>query len=129
MQYTTALLFSLTGLLGFFVVGVPAVSTMDVVLSTGIWQSLDVISNILAPIIGAITTVVVWIHKRVSKLEEKQLDHEATLYGRENDYLSDGVTKEIYKVSGEMEEFREELRDRFDRLEERLDEVEEEETD
>lgn len=127
MQSLTGVIVALFGAGVSILLGVPAHMFIEIVATAGILEPLNALSNILAPVVGALATVIVWLHRRVANLEKAQKRHHRTLYGRDEDYLSDGVTKEIYALSEETTDFREELRERFDGLEERLDDVERDE--
>ena len=118
-EIVAGIVLSTAGIILSLLSAVPAVFSIEPVLaSITVWEILDILANILAPLIGALIAIIVWLHRRITRLEEAQTQHEASLYGLNNDQLASGVTKEIQK----LKEYFNELEERFD---ERIDELEE----
>lgn len=75
-------------------------------LQSGIdWANiLSILSNLLAPFIGAIAALILWIHRRINRLEEQQEIHKNSLYGSESDALNEGVIFEVKELKIDIEE-------------------------
>lgn len=85
--------------------------------SIGISEILSIASNILAPLIGALAAVVVWLHRRITRLEQQQKTQQQSLYGSESDALNQGVIEEVRDMKLDIEQVKlavEEIRDKFD---------------
>ncbi|AGM11367.1 hypothetical protein M199_gp037 [Halogranum tailed virus 1] len=80
--------------------------------AVGVWEALGLLSNVIAPIVGALIAVIVWIHKRLNDLEEAQDDLDRSVFGNEKDALNEGVLIEVRNVNR-----------RLDTLQESIDEI------
>lgn len=80
--------------------------------SIGISDILSMASNIVAPLVGALAAVIVWLHRRVRELEKEQHTQGSSLYGTDSDSLNEGVIAEVQSVKDEMIT----IRDRIDEL-------------
>lgn len=80
-----------------------------------IWETLGVISNILAPLFGAVITVIVWMHRRLNRIEDDLNALDTSVYGNERNELNAGVLGEIGDINR-----------RLDKIQESLDEMKEE---
>jgi hypothetical protein len=76
---------------------------------------------LVAPLIGSLSAVIVWLHKRLEKLEEAQSVQRISLYGAENDDLNEGLTTEVKEVQLKLEELRLHLDELETELEEQKD--------
>lgn len=75
--------------------------------SVGVWEALGLISNIIAPVIGAITGIIVWFHRRLNSLEDGQADLEKSVFGSDRDALNEGVLLEVRNVNQRLSEIQE----------------------
>ena len=118
-EIVTGTILSVVGVILLLISGVPAVFFVEPVLaSLTVWEILDVLANILAPAIGALIAIIVWLHRRIKRLEEAQTQHEVSLYGVNNDQLASGVTTEIQQMREEFEQLKDSFNERMDELEE-----------
>lgn len=83
-----------------------------------IFDALNVISQVVAPVVGALIAAVIWIHNRLTTLEEGQRSLDSSVFGQKRNDLSNGVTGEvndlggeIHRLSKEIEELKKEVRD------------------
>ena len=114
-EMLTGIALSVVGVAIFLLSGVPTAILVEPVLaSITVWEILDVLANILAPLIGALIAVIVWLHRRVSQLEEAQMQHKTSLYGLNDDKLASGVTEEMQQLRKDFEEFKQSFDERFD---------------
>lgn len=72
--------------------------------STGLWDVLNFLSQIVPPIIGAIITVIIWLHRRLRELEHRQKTIEKSVFGSDKDALNKGAIAEIKQVSEQVEQ-------------------------
>jgi len=75
--------------------------------STGLWDVLNFLSQIVPPIIGAIITVIIWLHRRLKELEHRQKTIEKSVFGSDKDALNKGAIVEIKQVSEQVEQVQE----------------------
>lgn len=75
--------------------------------AVGVWEALGLLSNIIAPLIGAITGIIVWFHRRINSLEESQDDLEKSVFGSDRDALNEGVLLEVRNVNQRLSEIQE----------------------
>jgi len=75
--------------------------------STGLWDVLNFLSQIVPPIIGAIITVIIWLHRRLKELEHRQKTIEKSVFGSDKDALNKGAIAEIKQVSEQVEQVQE----------------------
>ncbi len=90
------------------------------ILQTSVIDILSTASALVAPLIGSLFAVIVWLHKRLEKLEEAQSVQRISLYGAENDDLNEGLTAEVKDIQTRLAE----LQLHLDELEEQLEERE-----
>lgn len=115
---------SAVGAITFFLTGIPLLFIAEPTLAgITLWEILDVLTNIVAPLVGALIAVIIWLHRRVSSLEEAKSQQEASLYGIQGDTLSKGVTAELRQLRNELEDFRNNFDERLDKLDNRTDEL------
>lgn len=88
------------------------------ILQSSTIDILSLVSALVAPLIGSLAAVIVWIHKRLEKLEEAQSVQRISLYGAEKDKLSEGLTGEVKEVQLKLEELRLHLDELEDKIEE-----------
>ena len=113
---------SVVGAITFLLTGVPLLFIAEpTIAAITLWEILDVLTNIVAPLVGALIAVIIWLHRRVSSLEEAKSQQEASLYGIQGDTLSKGVTAELRQLRVELEDFREDFDKRLDKLDNRAD--------
>jgi len=126
-QLATVIAVCLVGVVGAVLGSVPFAIAVDPTLTvTTVLQSLEVASILLVPIVGAIVTVIVWLHRRLKTLEEARQKQQASLYGIKGDTLATGVTEEIRSLRSELQEFNATMEVKLDNLENRVQEIEEE---
>jgi hypothetical protein len=82
--------------------------------SVGISDILSIASNIVAPLVGALAAVIVWLHRRVRELEREQHTQGSSLYGTDSDSLNDGVIAEVQLMREELSEMQERLEELYD---------------
>jgi hypothetical protein len=82
--------------------------------SVGISDILSIASNIVAPLVGALAAVIVWLHRRVRELEREQHTQGSSLYGTDSDSLNDGVITEVQLMREELSEMQERLEELYD---------------
>lgn len=75
--------------------------------STGLWDVLNFLSQIVPPIIGAIITVIIWLHRRLKEIEQRQTSIEKSVFGSDKDALNEGAIAEIKQVSEQVEQVQE----------------------
>lgn len=75
--------------------------------STGLWDVLNFLSQIVPPIIGAIITVIIWLHRRLKEIEQRQTSIEKSVFGSDRDALNEGAIAEIKQVSEQVEQVQE----------------------
>jgi len=92
-----------------------------VIVQTSVIDILSIASALVAPLIGSLSAVIVWLHKRLEKLEEAQSVQRISLYGAENDDLNEGLTTEVKEVQLKLEELRLHLDELETELEEQKD--------
>lgn len=91
------------------------------IVQTSVIDILSIASALVAPLIGSLSAVIVWLHKRLEKLEEAQSVQRISLYGAENDDLNEGLTTEVKEVQLKLEELRLHLDELETELEEQKD--------
>ncbi len=104
--------------------GAPITETVTPLSTVGIWETLNLLSNVVAPIVGALITVMIWFHRRVNVIEESQNELDSSLFGSERDALNEGVIIEVRKMRKEVQELQEsidEIKERSNRLEREID--------
>lgn len=80
----------------------------------GISDILSIVSVIIAPIIGSLITLMVWLHRRIQRLERQQRRQNDSLYGREADVLSVGVIKNVQELTDRVDELEDSVEDQSD---------------
>ena len=75
----------------------------------GVWEALGLLSNVIAPIVGALIAVIVWIHKRLNSLEESQDSLDSSVFGNERDALNEGVLIEVRNINRRLDNLQEGL--------------------
>jgi membrane-bound ClpP family serine protease len=73
-------------------------------VSISVWESLAILSHILPPIVGAVLTIILWIHRRLSYIEKEQEQLGKSVFGNERDALNEGVIREVREMSEQLEE-------------------------
>lgn len=111
---------ALAGIVAAGVLGIP-IEPSAVMQSgnVGFWDVLGALSNVLAPVVGAIASVVVWIHRRLTDLEEQQDELENSMFGGERNVLNQGVLIEVRNINHQLEEIQETL-ERVERENEKI---------
>lgn len=71
---------------------------------TGLWNVLNFLSQIVPPIVGALITVIIWLHRRLKEIERRQTSIEKSVFGSEKDALNEGAIAEIKQVSEQVEQ-------------------------
>lgn len=94
-----------------------AIEIAVIATSSPIWELTSLLSDIFAPLVTAVIGLIVWLHRRVTLLEESKIRHTNSLYGTESDQLQRGVIREVKKVDGRIEKQQERLRQIEDELE------------
>lgn len=87
---------------------------------------LDTASAIVAPLLGALATVIIWLHRRIKELEEQKERQHASLYGIQGDTLAKGVTDELRQLREEIHGFQESMDNRLTVVEDKVEDIEEE---
>ena len=104
--------------------GAPIAETVTPLSTVGIWETLNLMSNVVAPVVGALNTVMIWFHRLVNEIENSQNELDSSLFGSERDALNEGVIIEVRKMRKEVQELQEsidEIKERSDRLEREID--------
>jgi len=74
-----------------------------------IWEALGLLSNIIAPLVGALVAVIIWLHKRLNELEDAQDDVENSVFGSDRDALNEGVLIQVRNLNGRLDEIRQKI--------------------
>jgi len=74
---------------------------------TGLWNVLNFLSQIIPPIVGALITVIIWLHRRLKEIEKRQTSIEKSVFGSDRDALNEGAIAEIKQVSEQVEQVQE----------------------
>lgn len=96
--------------------------------SVGLWETLSLLSNVIAPVVGAMIAVIVWLHKRINDLEDEQKDLDRSVFGNDRDELNEGVIKEVRNINEKLDRLQESV-DRIQRENERKRQLERDEND
>lgn len=83
--------------------------------NVSIWEALGALSNIVAPLLGALIAMMVWIHGRLNDLEEKQKELGTSVFGSEKDALNEGALIHVKALD-----------DRLDKIQQTVNKIEEE---
>lgn len=94
------------------------------VVLSGVIAGLDALAKLMAPVLTASIALLVWMHRRISAIEDSQQEQEATLYGINGDTLAKGTTTEIRQLREEIRDMNDSLEDKLSDLESRIDSVE-----
>lgn len=78
--------------------GTSIIPIMIPLQAVGLWEALSALSNIIAPILGAIVAFVIWLHKRIERLEDESNQQRRSLYGNEDDAMQSGIIKEVLSI-------------------------------
>lgn len=93
---------------GVFVISVALVTGVDPLIqlqteATGLTELLSILSDIVAPLLSAVIAILVWLHKRIKRLERGQAQLNTSMYGEEKDSLNEGVTKTLQDLRDAVE--------------------------
>jgi len=78
--------------------------TAAVPLATiGVWETLGILSHIIPPVVGALLTVIVWLHRRLAQIEKDQDELDKSVFGNEKDALNEGVILEVRRMNKRLE--------------------------
>jgi len=75
------------------------------------WGAIQAALAVGVPIVGGIATVVIWLHKRIKSLEQKDSERQGAgqLFGDNDSPLSIGLAKEMKDVKEEQSKLREDV--------------------
>lgn len=77
--------------------------------SVGLWEALSALSNIIAPILGAIVAFVIWLHKRIEALEDQASQQRRSLYGNEDDGMQRGIINEVINIKDSVDNIKDQV--------------------
>lgn len=121
-QIILGLMIGLAGITALVSGGTPLALVAPLATIT-FWEALGVISNLIVPIVGAIITVVIWLHRRLEQIEEDTQEVSSSVFGSEKDALNQGVLRSVQDLKERVDRMRNSV-DRIDRRVERLEEKE-----
>jgi hypothetical protein len=82
------------------------------------WGAIQAALAVGVPVVGAIVTVVLWLHRRIKSLEDKDAKRQGAgrLFGDSDSPLSIGLAKEMRDVKNEQSELKEEVAEIHDSI-------------
>lgn len=72
--------------------------------TVGVWETLGILSHIIPPVVGALLTVIVWLHRRLAQIEQDQNELDKSVFGNDRDALNEGVILEVRRMNGRLDE-------------------------
>lgn len=75
------------------------------------FDALNLLSQAVAPVVGALIASIIWIHNRLTALEQGQKSLDSSVFGQKRNELSQGVTGEVDELRREIEGLREEIKE------------------
>jgi len=84
----------------------PAAITLSAVT---VWEALSLLSNVVAPVVGAVIAVIIWLHKRINELENGQSNVESSVFGSKNDALNNGVLRAVHNLDDRLDGIQESI--------------------
>jgi len=82
------------------------------------WGAIQAALAVGVPVIGGIVTVILWLHRRIKTLENKDAERQGVgrLFGDSDSPLSIGLAKEMRDVKQEQSELKEEVAEIHDSI-------------
>jgi hypothetical protein len=81
-----------------------AVAQVAPAQSVGIWEALGILSHAVAPAIGGMAAVVIWLHRRLNHLERSNEDLDTSVFGNDRDALNEGVLNEVRHINSRIDD-------------------------
>lgn len=72
--------------------------------TVGVWETLGILSHIIPPVVGALLTVIVWLHRRLAQIEQDQNELDKSVFGNDRDALNEGVILEVRRMNDRLDE-------------------------
>lgn len=72
--------------------------------TVGVWETLGILSHIIPPVVGALLTVIVWLHRRLAQIEQDQNELDKSVFGNDRDALNEGVILEVRRMNDRLSE-------------------------
>lgn len=70
----------------------------------GVWETLGILSHVIPPVVGALLTVIVWLHRRLAQIEQDQNELDKSVFGNDRDALNEGVILEVRRMNDRLDE-------------------------
>lgn len=92
------------------------------------WGAIQAALAVGVPVVGAMVTIILWLHRRIKTLEDKDTERQGAgqLFGDADSPLSIGLAKEMRDVKNEQSELRsdvERMSDSIEQIHEKLDDM------
>jgi len=81
-----------------------SVGTVVPLATIGVWETLGILSHVIPPVVGALLTVIVWLHRRLAQIEQDQNELDKSVFGSERDALNEGVILEVRRMNDRLDE-------------------------
>lgn len=72
--------------------------------TVGVWETLGILSHVIPPVVGALLTVIVWLHRRLAQIEQDQNELDKSVFGNDRDALNEGVILEVRRMNDRLSE-------------------------
>lgn len=72
--------------------------------TVGVWETLGILSHVIPPVVGALLTVIVWLHRRLAQIEQDQNELDKSVFGNDRDALNEGVILEVRRMNDRLDE-------------------------
>lgn len=110
----------MTGLAGFTALTSVVLAASGVTL----WEILGVLSNLVVPLVAALVTLILWLHRRLRKLEHASNEVSYSVFGNERDKLHQGVIDAVWELGEKIDDMKNSIANlarRIERLEDKED--------
>jgi len=72
--------------------------------SISAWEALGILSHAVAPAIGGVVAIVIWLHRRLNQLEQSNEDLDTSVFGNDRDALNEGVLNEVRNINARLDD-------------------------
>jgi len=62
------------------------------------------LSHAVAPAIGGVVAIVIWLHRRLNQLEQSNEDLDTSVFGNDRDALNEGVLNEVRNINARLDD-------------------------
>jgi hypothetical protein len=69
-----------------------------------VWETLGILSHVIPPVVGALLTIIVWLHRRLAQIEQDQNELDKSVFGNDKDALNEGVILEVRRMNDRLDE-------------------------